>query len=38
MALPLFIIYMAMQVPPKELGLPNSNIYLMPGYTLEEDH
>jgi len=38
MALPLFIIYMAMQVPPEELGLPNSNIYLMSGYTLEEDH
>jgi all-trans-retinol 13,14-reductase len=38
MALPLFIIYLAMQVPPDELGLPNSNVYLMPGYTLEEDH
>jgi hypothetical protein len=36
MALPLFIIYMAMQVPPDELGLPNSNIYLMPGYTLRK--
>ena len=38
MALPLFVIYMVMQVPPDELGLPNSNIFLMPGYTLEEDH
>ncbi len=38
MALPLFIIYMAMKVPPEELGVPNSNIFLMPGYTLEEDH
>ena len=38
MALPLFVIYMAMHVPPEELGLPNSNINLFPDYTLEEQH
>ncbi len=38
MALPLFVIYMAMRVPPENLGLPNSNVLLFPGYTLEEDH
>ncbi len=38
MALPLFVIYLAMRVPPEELNLPNSNINLFPAYTLEEDH
>ena len=38
MALPMFIIYMAMRVPPEELGLPNSTICLIPGYTQEEDY
>ncbi len=36
MALPLFIIYMAMEVDPSELGLPSTNIGLMPAYDLEE--
>lgn len=38
MALPLFVIYMVMEVPPEELDLPNSNIFLFPSYTMEEDH
>lgn len=38
MALPLFVIYLVMKVPPEDLGLPNSNILLFPSYTLEEDH
>lgn len=38
MALPMFIVYMAMQVPPEELGLSSTNLILMPGLTLEEDH
>jgi all-trans-retinol 13,14-reductase len=36
MALPLFIIYMAMEVDPSELGLPRTNIGLMPAYDMEE--
>jgi phytoene dehydrogenase-like protein len=36
MALPLFVIYMAMEVDPSELGLPSANIGLMPAYNMEE--
>jgi phytoene dehydrogenase-like protein len=36
MALPLFIVYMAMEVDPSELGLPRTNIGLMPAYDMEE--
>jgi phytoene dehydrogenase-like protein len=36
MALPLFIIYMAMEVDPSELGLPSTNLYLLPAYDVEE--
>jgi all-trans-retinol 13,14-reductase len=36
MALPLFIIYMAMEVDPSELGLPKTNVGLMPAYDIEE--
>jgi phytoene dehydrogenase-like protein len=36
MALPLFVIYMAMEVDPSELGLPSTNVSLMPAYDLEE--
>jgi len=36
MALPLFIIYMAMEVDPSELGLPSTNLCLCPAYDLEE--
>ena len=36
MALPLFIIYMAMEVDPSELGLPSTNIALIPAYDIEE--
>jgi all-trans-retinol 13,14-reductase len=36
MALPLFIIYMAMEVDPSELGLPSTNICLIPAYDVEE--
>jgi len=36
MALPLFIIYMAMEVDPSELGLPSTNISLVPAYDAEE--
>jgi phytoene dehydrogenase-like protein len=36
MALPLFVIYMAMEVDPSELGLPSTNIGLVPSYDMEE--
>jgi all-trans-retinol 13,14-reductase len=36
MALPLFVIYMAMEVDPSELGLPSTNIGLVPAYDAEE--
>jgi phytoene dehydrogenase-like protein len=38
MALPMFVIYLAMRVPPQELGLPNSNLFLFPSYTMEEHY
>jgi all-trans-retinol 13,14-reductase len=38
MALPLFIVYMAMEVDPSELGIPNTNFFLMPGYDIEEEY
>ncbi len=36
MALPLFIIYMAMEVDPSELGLPSPHLALFPDYSVEE--
>ncbi|MGQ9572284.1 MAG: phytoene desaturase family protein [Dehalococcoidia bacterium] len=36
MALPLFIIYMVMEVDPSELGLSCGNLYLLPAYNVEE--
>jgi all-trans-retinol 13,14-reductase len=36
MALPLFVIYMAMEVDPSELGLPSTNIGLVPAYGMGE--
>ena len=38
MALPLFIIYIAMEVDPSELGIPNTNYFLMPAYDIEEQY
>ena len=38
MALPLFVIYLAMEVDPSELGLPATNVYLVPDYDLEEQY
>lgn len=38
MALPLFVIYLAMEVDPSELGLPATNLYLVPNYDLEEQY
>ncbi len=38
MALPLFIIYMAMKRDPLELGIPNTNYVLSPGYDIEEQY
>jgi all-trans-retinol 13,14-reductase len=36
MALPLFIIYMAMEVDPSELGVSSPHLCLFPGYDMEE--
>jgi len=36
MALPLFVIYLAMKRAPLELGIPNTNYALSPGYDVEE--
>jgi all-trans-retinol 13,14-reductase len=38
MALPLFVIYLAMEVDPSELGLPATNVYLVPDYDLEAQY
>ena len=38
MALPLFVIYLAMEVDPSELGLGATNLYLVPAYDLEEQY
>ncbi len=38
MALPLFIVYMALQVDPRDLGLPNSHLFLFPSYDPEEQY
>jgi len=38
MALPLFIIYLAMEVDPSELGFAATNLFLMPAYDLEEQY
>jgi all-trans-retinol 13,14-reductase len=38
MSLPLFVIYLAMEVDPSELGLPATNLYLTPAYDLEEQY
>jgi all-trans-retinol 13,14-reductase len=38
MSLPLFIIYLALEVDPRELGLRNSNYFLNPGYDPEEQY
>jgi len=38
MALPLFVIYLAMEVDPSELGLGATNLYLIPAYNLEEQY
>ena len=38
MALPLFVIYLAMEVDPSELGLTATNLLLMPAYDLEEQY
>ncbi len=38
MALPLFVIYVAMEVDPAELGIPNTNYLLMPAYNIEEQY
>ncbi|MCC6747558.1 MAG: NAD(P)/FAD-dependent oxidoreductase [Deltaproteobacteria bacterium] len=38
MALPLFVVYLALDRPPEALGLPNCNLWLFPGYGLEEQY
>ncbi len=38
MALPLFIIYMVMEVDPSELGLTSTNLLLVPAYNSEEQY
>jgi all-trans-retinol 13,14-reductase len=38
MALPLFIVYMAMEVDPSELGIPITNFFLMPSDDIEEGY
>jgi phytoene dehydrogenase-like protein len=38
MALPLFVIYMAMEVDPSELGLTSTNVSLIPAYDMEEQY
>jgi phytoene dehydrogenase-like protein len=38
MALPLFVVYLAMEVDPSGLGLPATNLYLVPAYDLEEQY
>jgi all-trans-retinol 13,14-reductase len=38
MALPLFIVYLALQVDPRDLGLRNSNYFLLPTYDPEEQY
>jgi len=38
MALPLFVIYLAMKRDPLELGIPNTNYMLATGYDIEEQY
>jgi all-trans-retinol 13,14-reductase len=38
MALPLFVIYLAMEVDPSELGYPATNLALLPAYNMEEQY
>ena len=38
MSLPLFIVYLALQVDPRDLGLRNSNYFLFPTYDPEEQY
>ena len=38
MALPLFVIYLAMEVDPSELGFTATNLFLIPAYDLEEQY
>jgi phytoene dehydrogenase-like protein len=38
MSLPLFIVYLALQVDPRDLGLRNSNYFLNPTYDPEEQY
>jgi all-trans-retinol 13,14-reductase len=38
MALPLFIVYLGLQVDPRDLGLRDSNYFLFPSYDPEEDY
>jgi phytoene dehydrogenase-like protein len=38
MALPLFVIYLAMEVAPPELGYPATNLALLPAYDMEEQY
>ena len=38
MALPVFIIYLAMEADPSELGVPNTNFFAYPAYNMEEQY